>query len=153
VLTQEGKAMLDGNRAKESRFIPDSNRNEDPFVARVEKAFIDYGFLPQTPADAAAALKMDRKKFIEAHNRLRRSGRLIRINADIYIHQRHIDHLINMLRNFFIRKDILTPQDIRDMFGVSRKYGIPLLEYLDSINFTVRVAEGRKLCRGSGFIS
>jgi len=31
------------------------------------------------------------------------------------------------------------------MFGVSRKYSIPLLEYLDSIRFTVRAPEGRKL--------
>lgn len=137
--------MVDSNLAEAERSNPGGNKREDHFVERVEKAFVDYGFFLQTTAEVADALKMDRKKFIDAHNYLRRLGRIIHIKADIYIHQQNMDHLINMLHNFFTRRDILTPRDFKDMFGVSRKYSIPLLEYLDSIRFTVRVAEGRKL--------
>lgn len=139
--------MINGNLANDVRCNWGGDKREDPSVAQVEKAFVDYGLLLQTTAEVAEALKMDRKKFIDAHNYLRRLGRIIHIKADIYIHQKHIDHLINVLHDFFTRKDILTPRDFKDMFGVSRKYSIPLLEYLDSIRFTVRVAEGRKLCR------
>lgn len=123
------------------------NRKENPFVLRVEKTFIDYGFQPPRRAEIADALKMDRKQFTQAYNDLRQSGRLVCINPDIFIHKTHMDHLINAVDDFFIREDILTPQDMREMFGVTRKYGIPLLEYLDRIHFTVRIAEGRKLCR------
>ncbi|MEN6373430.1 MAG: SelB C-terminal domain-containing protein [Smithella sp.] len=137
--------MVHSNLAEAERSNPGGNEREDHFVERVEKAFVDYGFLLQTTAEVADALKMDRKKFIDAHNYLRRLGRIIHIKADIYIHHKHIDCLINMLHDYFNRKDILTPRDFKDMFGVSRKYSIPLLEYLDSIRFTVRVAEGRKL--------
>jgi len=134
-------------------FIVDNSQIEDSYIALVERAFIDYGLSPQSSDEAANTLKMDRKKFMDAHNYLRRSGKLIRINANIFIHQKHISHLVNMLNDFFMRKDILTQQDLREMFGLSRKYGIPLLEYLDSIKFTVRVSEGRRLCRGKNFTS
>ena len=38
------------------------------------------------------------------------------------------------------RKEI-TPQDMKDLLGISRKYAIPLLEYLDAQRITVRVGD------------
>lgn len=145
--------MINGSSVEKSLLHSGDNRKENPFVLRVEKTFIDHGFQPPRRAEIADTLKMDRKQFTEAYNYLRKSGRIIRINADIFIHKTHMDYLINALHDFFIRKDILTPQDMREMFGVSRKYGIPLLEYLDHIHFTVRSAEGRRLHRGKNFLN
>jgi selenocysteine-specific elongation factor len=45
------------------------------------------------------------------------------------------------------RKEI-TPQDIKDLLGISRKYAIPLLEYLDAQRVTVRVGDKRVLREG-----
>ena len=146
---EKGKAVSkgNGNLANDVRCNWGGGKKEDPSVAQLEKAFVDYGLLLQTTAEVAEALKLDRKKFIDAHNYLRRLGRIIHIKDDIYIHRQNIDHLINVLHDFFNRQDILTPRDFKGMFGVSRKDSSPLLEYLDSINFTVRVDEGRKLRR------
>lgn len=144
--------MINGNSIEKSILNSGANRKENPFVLRVEKTFIDCGFQPPRQTAIADTLKMDRKQFTQAYNYLRQSGRLVCINADIFIHKTHMDHLINALHDFFIRKEILTPQDMREMFGVSRKYGIPLLEHLDNIHFTVRYADGRRLCRGNNAI-
>ena len=43
--------------------------------------------------------------------------------------------------------EIPTPQ-LKDMAGVSRKYLIPLIEYFDAKNVTIRVGDVRKLRRG-----
>jgi len=145
--------MINGNSVEKTLLNSGDNRKENPFVLRVEKTFIDYGFQPPRRAEIADTLKMDRKQFTQAYNYLRQSGRLVCINTDIFIHKTHMDYLINTLHDFFIQKDILTPQDMREMFGVTRKYGIPLLGYLDNIKFTVRVAEGRRLCHGKNFTS
>ena len=40
--------------------------------------------------------------------------------------------------------EISTPQ-FKEMTGVSRKYTIPLIEYFDTTNFTIRVGDIRKL--------
>jgi selenocysteine-specific elongation factor len=43
--------------------------------------------------------------------------------------------------------EITTPQ-FKEMTGVSRKYVIPLAEYFDSTNVTLRVGDVRKLRKG-----
>jgi selenocysteine-specific elongation factor len=48
------------------------------------------------------------------------------------------------LRTYLETHAVLTPGDVRDRFGLSRKYAIPLLEYLDGIKVTIRTPEGRK---------
>ena len=54
--------------------------------------------------------------------------------------------LVALLRE---RKEI-GPADIKDLFGVSRKYAIPLMEYFDAQRVTVRVGERRVLREGYG---
>ena len=43
--------------------------------------------------------------------------------------------------------EITTPQ-FKEMTGASRKYVIPLIEYFDSKNVTLRVGDVRKLRKG-----
>jgi selenocysteine-specific elongation factor len=44
-------------------------------------------------------------------------------------------------------KELTTPQ-FKDMTGVSRKFLIPLIEYFDAQNVTIRVGDIRKLRSG-----
>ena len=46
-----------------------------------------------------------------------------------------------------LRGEITTPQ-FKEMTAVSRKYVIPLAEYFDSKNVTLRVGDVRKLRKG-----
>ena len=39
--------------------------------------------------------------------------------------------------------EAITPQDMKDLLGITRKYAIPLLEYLDAQRLTVRVGDRR----------
>ena len=39
---------------------------------------------------------------------------------------------------------------MKDLFGVSRKYAIPLMEYFDAQRVTVRQGERRVLCGAEG---
>jgi selenocysteine-specific elongation factor len=42
-------------------------------------------------------------------------------------------------------KSDITPASFRDLFGTSRKYTIPLLEYFDREGITIRVGDTRRL--------
>jgi selenocysteine-specific elongation factor len=44
-------------------------------------------------------------------------------------------------------EEMTTPQ-FKEMASVSRKYLIPLIEYFDSTNVTLRVGDSRKLRKG-----
>ena len=51
--------------------------------------------------------------------------------------EKQVDYLLN-------HDEISTPQ-FKDMTAASRKYVIPLLEYFDKNNITIRVGDTRKL--------
>jgi selenocysteine-specific elongation factor len=73
------------------------------------------------------------------------SGELVRI-ADLIFHQSAIEELKNTLQRFKTERG---PQiDVgafKELTGVSRKYAIPLLEYLDRQRVTRRVGDVREI--------
>ena len=70
---------------------------------------------------------------------------LIRINQNIFITTSNILLLKNKLKDFFKKNDLLTVSDLKNLIETSRKYAIPILEYLDRIKFTYRDNNERKL--------
>ena len=74
-----------------------------------------------------------------------KDGILIKVKEDLYFHSQVIENLRDRLVAFLKeRGEIDTPQ-FKDMTGVSRKYTIPLVEYFDQSQLTVRVGDHRVL--------
>jgi selenocysteine-specific elongation factor len=76
-----------------------------------------------------------------------KDGILIKVKEDLYFHSDVIDELKNRLVGYL--KDageIDTPQ-FKEMTHASRKYTIPLLEYFDITQLTMRVGDKRMLRR------
>jgi selenocysteine-specific elongation factor len=74
-----------------------------------------------------------------------KDGLLIKVKEDLYFHKKAMEDLKNKLIAFLKeRGEISTPQ-FKDMTGVSRKYTIPLIEYFDRSQLTVRVGDNRVL--------
>jgi selenocysteine-specific elongation factor len=71
-----------------------------------------------------------------------RAGLLVRISADLVLLPAQAEEVVAGLRDL---PDGFTVADFRDHFGVTRKYAVPLLEWLDSEGHTVRRGDGRTL--------
>ena len=72
-------------------------------------------------------------------------GKLIKVKDDLYFDEGAISKLQQELVNFLMNQgEISTPQ-FKEMTGASRKYVIPLIEYFDSQNLTIRIGDIRKL--------
>jgi selenocysteine-specific elongation factor len=77
------------------------------------------------------------------------AGHLVKVKEDLYFDRRAVEALRDRLTEFLRASgEISTPQ-FKDMTGVSRKYLIPLAEYFDGQNLTIRVGEVRKLRRSA----
>jgi selenocysteine-specific elongation factor len=75
-------------------------------------------------------------------------GLIVRIREDMYFHREAIDAIRKKLVDFLtVHGEISTPQ-FKDMTGASRKFVIPIIEYFDSRNVTIRVGDIRKLRNG-----
>jgi selenocysteine-specific elongation factor len=74
-----------------------------------------------------------------------RGGNLIRIGGVRYCDASVLAAAIVRLRAAMISGREFTPTELRGVFGVSRKYLIPLLEYCDATRVTIRRSGGRVL--------
>jgi len=148
MMLKEGRIETTGELVKAKDFNVTGQDDVNILFTRIEDLYRQYGLQPDTPAAGVESLKVDKKKFQEVLDSLTRSGRLVRICTDHYLHPEHLERVRAALEVFFAKHDILSPPDVRALFGLSRKYIIPLLEYFDGIKFTVRTPEGRKKLSG-----
>jgi selenocysteine-specific elongation factor len=72
------------------------------------------------------------------------SRTITRIADGLYYTSSQLQELISQMREKFGSRPF-TAADFRDLFGTSRKYAIPLLEYFDSQRVTLRQGDNRVL--------
>lgn len=93
--------------------------------------------------DVLAGVKVDKARAQKIVTLLLRDKVLIKISEDLVFHR----DALNELRQRVQAQKASTPKmDVarfKDMTGVSRKYAIPLLEYLDRERVTRRVGDER----------
>ncbi len=141
-LLDNGSIVVEGDIVRIAEFKPGG---EDSIFKPLEEGLKKMGLQTEEPNKLSEMLKIDEKKIRDMLTTLVKRGSVIRVKENYYIHKEVFDEFKNRVLDFFSKKDILTPQDVREMFNISRKYMIPLLEYLDSIKLTIRVQEGRRL--------
>ena len=90
-----------------------------------------------------ATLKVDKARAQKIVTLLLRAKVLVKISEDLVFHR---DALLDLRKCMSLEKAKSPKIDVarfKDMTGVSRKYAIPLLEYLDRERVTRRVGDER----------
>ncbi len=72
-------------------------------------------------------------------------GEIIKAKEELYFHAPAVDDLRKRTVDFLSAHGEMSPPQFKEIANVSRKYLIPLLEYFDSRNMTIRVGDIRKL--------
>ena len=103
------------------------------------------GFQPPLKEELSQTLKLDMKRLSDILNLLAKEGSLVRISDTMYIPSSVFQKMVENLKSFFRNKPEMTVAEFRDILGTTRKFALPLLEYLDSHKITLRVGDIRKL--------
>jgi selenocysteine-specific elongation factor len=100
--------------------------------------------------DEALAQTGDHKASREHGRRLLQllldAGTLVRVTNDLFLHRTALDGLVADLRRYAAEHEperLIDVAAFKDLAGVSRKYAIPLLEYLDRERITRRAGDRR----------
>lgn len=72
-------------------------------------------------------------------------GELVRVAEDLYYTPAAVDRVKDTVRKLSRENPSISVGAVRDALGSSRKYVLPLLEYLDAVGFTRRLDEQRFL--------
>jgi selenocysteine-specific elongation factor len=109
-------------------------------MQKLEAAFRDAGFQPPAPAEAVQA-SAGGKRASQLLEILIKSQRLTRISAELVFHSDVIRHIRQSLGQHKGRRFGVT--EFKSWMNISRKYAIPLLEYLDNQRITKREGDMR----------
>jgi selenocysteine-specific elongation factor len=86
-----------------------------------------------------------RASVMEVLGVMERQRTLVRVSPELYFLADAIASVKSAIHECLLTKNELTPAGFRDLLGTSRKYTIPLLEYLDREGITVRIGDVRRL--------
>lgn len=118
---------------------------EETLKTRILDLLQKNEFQPPSKEELSQSLKLDQKHLSDILKLLGKEGSLIRISDSMYLTSSAYNRMIADLRNFFSKKPEMTVAEFRDILGTTRKYALPILEYLDSNKVTLRVGDIRKL--------
>ena len=74
-------------------------------------------------------------------------GAIIKINPDIIISIEKMKSIKESIQVFLKKNDSIGVPEFKEINNLTRKFAIPVLEYLDKINFTYRLGNKRKLSK------
>jgi selenocysteine-specific elongation factor len=124
----------------------DQRNLRDRILTALEKAELS----PPYFKELCQSLEVSNRQGKEVLDVLVSEGRVMKIKEDLYYDHKALERLKQKLVDFLIvHEEISTPQ-FKDMAGASRKFVIPLIEYFDSTQLTIRVGDIRKLRRRPG---
>jgi selenocysteine-specific elongation factor len=109
----------------------------------IEQAFSSAGL--QVPAlyNVLAGLKVDKPRAQKIVTLLLRDKVLVKISDELVFHQSALQQLRGQLAAYKAKSPKIDVGKFKQLTGVSRKYAIPLLEYLDRERVTRRVGDER----------
>ena len=115
---------------------------------KILKTYLNAGLEPPYFKELAKSLDIDAKRAKDVLMHLVAEGTIVKVKEDLYFHAEAINRLKKKMVEFLGTQGEITTPQFKEMTGVSRKYVIPLAEYFDATNVTLRVGDVRKLRKG-----
>ncbi len=116
---------------------------EERAKRQIAGAFESAGLTVPAVKEVVAKLPVEPQRAQKILQILIKEQVLIKVNEDLVFHRSAIERLRAMLAEYKVRSDRLNVASFKDLAGITRKYAIPLLEYLDRERVTRRVGDER----------
>jgi selenocysteine-specific elongation factor len=141
IVQEENTVRLEGHRISLGQDQADVRQ-------KITRIYRNGGLQPPYFRDVVKGLEADPKHVQDVMMLLVEEGQIVKTKDDLYFDARAVADLKSRLVDFLKTNGEITTPQFKEMTGVSRKYVIPLIEYFDAKNVTLRVGDSRKLRRG-----
>ncbi len=120
--------------------LPDRDQKAcDQIAAKLKSA----AFAPPSLEELAVALSETLPRIATLAKLLAERGVVVRLDDRIWMHRDAVEAGKQTALKLFQKAPAFSTMDFRDALGVSRKFAVPLVDYLDKIRFTVRSGNNR----------
>jgi selenocysteine-specific elongation factor len=112
---------------------------------KIEQAFASAGLKVPALNEVIAGLRVDRVRAQKIVTLLLRDKVLIKVSDELVFHRSALEDLRRQMAAYKAKSTKIDVAKFKEMTGVTRKYAIPLLEFLDRERVTRRVGDAREI--------
>jgi selenocysteine-specific elongation factor len=138
-----GDLEVDGASVRQVGFTPSASGEDERLGGMMRDALEQAGAQGLTESELGTVVPPERVRDLAGFEE--RRGRIARIGRDRYYDAESLTRLRGIIIDLVREKGRATPAELRDATGLTRKYLIPILEWLDSTRATVRDGDVRRL--------
>ncbi len=139
----------DGRRVARADFKPKLSANQRKLKDRIVAAHAAAGFTPPEPKEFVGQAGGLAAALADIFDVAVAEGELVKLAADLYLHAAAEVDLRAKVTTLLRAAPGATVAAIRDALGTTRKYAVPICEYLDRVGLTRRDGDGRVLAAGA----
>lgn len=114
-------------------------------IDSVLDCYNDDGFMPKTVKELSEELGLPFKDARQFAGMLASKGAIVKIDEDFYIAKESLEKGKDLIKAEILKNGTLKLGRISELLGSSRKYVVPIMEYLDKTGFTKRNGDVREL--------
>lgn len=142
-----GESVLvgDGNGIARADFSPALTQAQQRLRDRVIEAFREAGLRPPQATDLSRELGVGEEEVRPIIALCAGQGQLVHIGSAMYLHREWEAKLRASMAEQLRKGPGMTVSEIKDLLGTTRKFAVPMCEYLDRIGLTRRVNDVRVL--------
>jgi selenocysteine-specific elongation factor len=149
MFVSSGSIVDEGNTVRSPAHKVQLKEEEKGLKEKLLNMIVKGDNAPPTVRDLTEAAGVTTQQVKAMLDLLAKEEKIVKVKEDIYFSAGFIQQTKRKLAEFINKEGAITPSQFAGVTGSSRKYNIPLLEYLDRERFTIRVGDQRVL-RGSG---
>jgi selenocysteine-specific elongation factor len=135
---------MSGDTVKSAGRAVTLNRDEERARGQIEAAFEKAALTAPASKEVLAGVSVDTDRAQRILQLLLREGVLVKVAEDLIYHRNALARLRESLKAYKVSRGVrIKVPTFKELAGISRKYAIPLLEYLDRTGVTRREGDER----------
>jgi selenocysteine-specific elongation factor len=142
-LAEQGILVQEKELVRLSRHKVQLKEDQQAVQEALEKAYLKSGLQPPYFKELIEQFpKGQPRQVLEL---MVKEGKLVKVKEDLYFHKQAIEGIKQKLVQWLKKNGEINTAEFKDLTQSSRKYTIPLLEYFDALQVTIRVEDKRIL--------
>jgi len=144
-LTLERRLEIQGDVVKQAGRQIVLKEDEERARQQIAAAFEGAGLAVPSVKEVLARLPVEHQRARKILLILIKEKTLIKVTEELMFHHSAIEQLRRTLAGYKVGSDRISVPAFKELTGITRKYAIPLLEYLDRERVTRRVGDERQI--------
>jgi selenocysteine-specific elongation factor len=141
VLQTTDQIVQEGENVRLKTHRVQMKQQEQQAFERIETAFLEAGIKAPRMDDVLKSVGVDSRSARTLLEKLIKEKKLVRVTRDFVVHKESMIGLVRLLAEH--RGERFSIAQFKEWTGVSRKYAIPILEFLDRQRVTQRDGDAR----------